>query len=123
MQEYIEKEKEKYKKLGHAECPAFEHEKIYFNRHGLRHLMRKNGIPRPILEQRRKFKLMQYVPDALKKVTKIARGATSGDIHFWSLTQKGQELILIIIVRQIKNGPKHFYSVMGKRLPKSAKDP
>jgi hypothetical protein len=51
---FIEKAKEEYEKIRYVKCPAFNYEKIYFNKHGLRHLTRKNGVPRPLLEQRRK---------------------------------------------------------------------
>lgn len=59
---YIKEQKEFYKKLGQVQCPAFDNEEIYFNYHGLNHLMYKDGVLRSRNEIIVRFKYLIYAP-------------------------------------------------------------
>lgn len=115
---YIKKSKKDYKSIGYVECPAFSNDKIYFNKHGFRHLLRKGQDVRPISEQVRRLNLLGKVPKILKVSEYYLDYRVVKDAQFWSISQKhGKNRSIIIIIRQIKNGPKHFFSVMDKRIP------
>ena len=100
----IEKTKEKYRKIGYIGCPAFEYEKIYFNKHGLNHLIRKRGIIRPFSEQIHKFTLFNNVPKIMKSIEVFHKHEIGNNIQFWSLVTLNSNALIKIIIRQIGNG-------------------
>jgi hypothetical protein len=117
---YVIKEKKKYKKIGYVICPAFFDEKIYFNKHGFNHLIRKMGKPRPVNEQIRRIKLIPHALDILRssdkvkvEKTNVINGYTA---EFWSFSKKIGQKCIKVIVRQLKNGNKHFFSIMDKNV-------
>ncbi len=121
---FIKKCYEEYKKIGYVKCPAFGYEKVYFNRHGFRHLIRKGKKFREINEQIERLNLLKYasmVIDSSKhfkdynknKMLAIKDQDESAD--FWSFIKIHNNVKIIAVVRQIKNGPKHFFSIMYKK--------
>ncbi len=114
---YIENEKEKYKKMGYAECPAFLNERVYFNNYGFHHILFKNGIPRPQDEIVKRFYLLKYVPNLLK-VTKYIdkeekRIKNKSVAYFWTIKNKLGPIRIRIILRRLGvEGKLHFFSVM-----------
>ena len=87
IQEFIKNGHEQYKKLGYVECPAFRGEKVYFNKHGLRHLVRKEKKIRSIYEQVRRFRLLPSAPFILEKQNQFQSNkimlAGGKVLYFW----------------------------------------
>ncbi len=119
--EFIKRSYEEYKKLGYVECPAFNFEKVYFNRHGFNHLIRKGEDLRPVHEQVRRIKLLSFALKILSKVNKIQK-CTYNEINnypafFWTFNVSIESIEIRLIVRQLgKDGKKHFYSIMDEFL-------
>lgn len=123
---YIKKEKEKYKKIGHIECPAFENEKIYFTNKGFNHLIRKNRKFRDLNEQIRRLELFSHLVGILmtsnkfntyrviEKVLEVDKMICVSTAHFWSFKRISGKRQIIVIVCQINTEPKIFMSVMDK---------
>jgi hypothetical protein len=116
---FIKKSYEEYKKLGHVECPAFGGEKIYFNKYGFNHLIRKGEDLRPIDEQVRRIKLIPNASIILSKVDKIQKctcNVVDGyPAFFWPFNGTIDSINIRVIVRQLgNNGRKHFYSIMNE---------
>lgn len=115
--ELIKKHYEEYKKIGYVECPAFDGEKVYFNKHGFGHLIRKGKVPRTRSEQIKRINLIPNVILILRKVNKIHK-CTLNEIDghpalFWPFDIFIGSVKTRIIVRQLGyHGRKHFYSVM-----------
>lgn len=125
---YIKNEKEKYKKIGYIECPAFKNEKIYFTNKGFNHLIRKNRKFRDLNEQIRRLELFSHVLNILKtsnkfntyritkKVLVIDSIINVSTAHFWSFKKKIGDRYIIVVVCQINFEPKIFMSVMDKSI-------
>jgi hypothetical protein len=116
-QKYLENETEKYKKLGYVECPAFSNEKIYFNHYGLRHLVYKGEKVRTKEEIIKRFKLLPYVSNILKKVKSTDDEEKSVNktpvAYFWTIKYPVHtELRVRIIIRRLNDGTLHFFSIM-----------
>ena len=135
FKEFIKNAKDKYKKIGYVECPAFQGEKVYFNNKGFNHLLRKGRRFRLPAQQRRRICLLKYAPKILKEsdlpeshrkacqiMTKKNVSAVS-TAYFWSFKKVIHNRIVFVVVCQINNEPKNFLSVMDKKLPKNTKVP
>lgn len=114
---YIENEKDKYKKIGNIKCPAFSNEEVYFNHHGLNHLMYKDGILRPRKDILDRFSLLIFVPNIIKKIKSVEgeerRIKENSQAYFWTIKHKvHHNLSIRIILRRLNNGVLHFFSVM-----------
>ncbi len=114
---YIKNKRDSYKKMKPISCPAFDNEKIYFNRYGFDHIVYKDGIPRPQGEVVKRFKLLEYVPNILGKVQTLSSGEkrTRGNstAYFWAIQHKVGNLISVrFIIRRLNNGHLHFFSIM-----------
>ncbi|MES3031276.1 MAG: hypothetical protein V4697_02580 [Patescibacteria group bacterium] len=113
--QFIKKHYAEYKKIGHVECPAFDGEKVYFNRHGFRHLVRKGHYLRDIEEQIERLQLLVHAPSVVgssKKFRDFNKNKSEGNANFWSFIQTHQDIKIIVVVRQMKGGTKHFFSIM-----------
>ncbi len=114
----------KYKKIGYVKCPAFNYEKVYFNKHGFRHIIRKGKKFREISEQIERLNLLKYAPiiiassKNIKDYNKNSTSANNKDQYktadFWSFLQIHDDIKIIVVIRQVKDGPKHFFSIMRK---------
>jgi hypothetical protein len=105
---------EDYKKLRKMRCPVLNNEYIYFNNAGFRHLIRKDKI-RSRAEQIERFQLLPYIkeiiidPDSMIQYRKKILDELI--THYWSLTSIQDEKLIKVIIRQIGEGKKHFYSI------------
>lgn len=113
---------EAYKKIGYIECPAFNYERIYFLKRGFRHLIWKGTNLRDISDQIERLNLLQYVPNILKSIKSskdlnenhIFNPIGNTKVNFWSISYKNNQLQITVVIRQINDGPKHFFSVMKR---------
>ena len=116
--EFVEKKHQEYKKIGCVECPAFGNEKIYFNRHGFNHLLRKEGIPRSRYEQHRRTALLPYAVKILSDATRSITYSTNIEenclAQFWTFHSTIDSKKIKIVVRQLGTGRKHFFSIYDK---------
>ena len=104
----LNKYRELYRQIGKVICPAFPNEYIYFNRHGLNHLLRKRRKLRKFEDQIRRLKLLPQVIHILSRTDHIAshhriqNGVTIVD--FWKISGNN---VHIIIRRTNKKGITH----------------
>lgn len=96
--------------------PAIENSVVRFNAIGFKHLIRKAKRRTPA-EQISRFKLIKYAPiivsDPDVDVTYRQNIRTDGRIvRYWGLNKSIDNKRLRVVVRQIGNGMKHFYSIM-----------
>lgn len=117
--------REKYKKLQPIACPAFGNELIYFNRNGFNHLVRAGKRARSVREQIRRVRLFERVVSILsisksfQKYRKLERYIVDNPngkstAQFWAFICKKKGNTVIVLIRQLNNGHKHFFSVMNK---------
>lgn len=123
-----EKAKEIYSKIGSVGCPALDSH-VAFSRYGLSHIMRKGRIPRTRNEQKRRFTLLPYVENIIKNPTAVIlyrkevikeRVNRHGEkvlmesvAHFWTFIENMEDCTIKVVVRQLNDKTKHFFSVMG----------
>ncbi len=113
----LEKEKyrEFYMKVGSIPCPAFDNERVFFTEEGFKHLIEKGRRLRGKKDRNRRFKLLLDVPPILfhaKNYSNYRKSEIGGSIaHFWSIEQQ----LLVVVIRQIGKGNKHFFSVFTKK--------
>lgn len=119
---FIKNSYEEYKKIRYVECPAFANEKVYFNQDGFRHLIRKGKKLREIKDQVKRLNLLKYVSKVISESKKfkdynknkpINPSEVHNEANFWSLIKIHDNIKIIVIVRQIKDNNKHFFSVMS----------
>lgn len=108
-----------YKNTDSVVSKAFNGEKIYFDPSGFRHLIYKGKDSRSISDQVRRFKLFSSAVIVLKEAENIEKYSDFGSIKFWSFSKIIDQVFVVVIVRQIGSGKKHFFSVM----PRKRKDP
>jgi hypothetical protein len=119
--ELIHKYYEEYKQIGYVECPAFDHEKIYFLKRGFRHLIWKGVKLRSLDEQIDRLGLLKYAPIIIRtskyykdfNKNEISRSEEMS-VNFWSFLQIHNGIEIIVLIRQINDKPKHFFSVMKR---------
>lgn len=123
-----ERAQEIYKKIGSVKCPALGSH-VAFSRSGLNHIIRKGRIPRTRNEQKRRFTLLPYVENIVKNPTAVIlykkeiikeRVNRHGEkvlmesvAHFWTFVEKIEDCTIKVVIRQLNNKAKHFFSVMG----------
>lgn len=118
-----------YSKLKEITCPGLGHEIISFTAIGMRHLIRKGALVRSTKDQIRRFYLLKYIVPILcnphpivvhrqEKVREIINRhgqkiiiETTAD--FWSFSEVRKNRLITVVVRQLQNGRKHFFSVMS----------
>lgn len=121
--------KQIYLKIGRIKCPALGDEYVLFTSAGFDHLLRKGRIPRTRNEQKRRFTLIPYVEQILKNPTarivyrktktkeKVNRYGEKilieSTAHFWTFVDNVDDCIIKVVIRQLENKDKHFFSVMG----------
>jgi hypothetical protein len=114
LKKFIENARVEYNKIGFVCCPAFNNEKIYFNREGFRHLLRPNGQLRYIPNLIRKIKLLSYAVEVIKisKTHKTYQKFRDG-LEMWSLEENVLGKKVTAIVRRDKQ-IRYFFSVMNE---------
>ena len=107
-----------YNLLKIATCPAFYGEKIYFNSHGFNHLIRKGRTPRKPGDVQRRLFLLKYVETIIKTCGYYSEYKfvmkNNIKIRFWSLVKVINSRTVTVIIRQIQDGRKHFYSIFDR---------
>jgi len=120
-----------YYRLGRIPGRKFNGEDVVFNNIGFRHLMWKGKKRRPKEEQITRFALIPHAvsiindPTAIvirrrtiarqtikwhgKKKTVISRA------HFWAFTAHRDGKTITVIVRQVRKGEKHFFSIFENK--------
>lgn len=118
-----------YLKIGKVYCPAFNNEPVYFNSKGFNHLIYKSGHT----ERNRSVQIMKF--KLLPKVKKIIQISTTYQeyeeslieierykfkkknketvtVKYWAFVAIIQDTRIKVIIRQLGNGQKHFWSVI-----------
>jgi hypothetical protein len=122
--------KEFYKNLGSIWCPTL-NDHIAFTNDGLRHLIRKSGIRRTKREQARRFSLLPYAKEIIQDdeveiihkenmTTHLVKRhgttiLTQSRASFWTLRKNYENTIVTVIIRQIENKEKHFFSIYDSK--------
>lgn len=120
------KAKALYSKIGRVWCPALS-DYVSFNGMGFRHLVRKRGVPRSKKEQKRRFALLPFAEEIVRKsevvvVRKEKETAQLAYRHqkrevnfvlaeFYSFVGNRNGRIVTVVVRRFEGGEKHFLSV------------
>ncbi|MDO8515473.1 MAG: hypothetical protein Q7S14_03155 [bacterium] len=114
-----------YKKIGKIDVAALDGESVSFTRVGFDHLIRKGRVKRNKKEQFHRFGLLKYVAQILqnKNVTILYREnkRNLSIAKFWTFVEVIQRTKIKLVVRQVGDGSKHFFSIMGSRTKKSPK--
>lgn len=119
MSEELKEFRNQYQKIGYMYCLALNNEKIYFNKHGLIHLIVKGRFPRKSEDITRRIKIFTFSKEIIQKEKEISeyrmtsKGSSIG--HFWTLKSKVNGKIIKVVIRQLNNGRKHFFSVMDEK--------
>lgn len=105
-----------YFNIGEVTSTSLNGDKVVFNRFGWRHIFQKRSDRRSIQDTIRRFTLLKYAPKIVREGSlKVFRENIQNEVkgRFWTICsqKQGQEKIKVII-RQINDGPKHFFSVM-----------
>jgi hypothetical protein len=121
-----------YEAVGEVECPYFK-SKIIFNARGFHHLQFSSGSERSKQAQLNKFRLFPYAVEIIKNSGTLQQyreqlGAVGRKIgksghrdtkvmKYWSFEgivgSEENMLRVKTVVRQIGDGPRHFWSVMS----------
>ena len=122
-----------YKKIGAVLSPALDNQYVSFNNTGFNHLIRKLSL-RSRNEQKRRFLLLPRAESIIKnpkaiivyrkeekkilikrKEIKILKESI---IHYWTFVYFTDSRRIKVVIRQVNNGSKHFYSIMDKKVEK-----
>ena len=120
---FTEKVRAEYRKIRNVRCTALLGERVYFNRHGFNHLLRKGRRLRNEEEQKRRLELVTSAPLILAKaqsIYKYEQISHKGSIaQFWNLSGRivfGRvNMMAHVIVRKLNNGRMHFFSIYDKK--------
>jgi len=113
----IHEAQEKYFKIGSVICPALNFQKVYFNKLGFNHLIKKGRIDRDTKQQIRRLLLIDQsvivVSNSLSIKTYRKYENIIPNAEFWSLEKYVKGRLIRVIIRKIGiNGDLHFFSVM-----------
>ncbi len=105
-----------YREFSPVMCPALTNELVHFDDAGFRHMIYKGKDRRPIADQLRRFRLLKKVPEIIANSEVIHRKkeliGIKDKVLFISFTQTFGNKKITVVIRQIGNGRKHFFSVM-----------
>lgn len=117
MTKYKDQIKKFFNQHGEIVCPAFPNEKIIFNAKGINHLIYKGNRSRR--EESRIFANIRLLPLAVKTLHAMPLWqeensyAKDGTLYkFWCFEAVVDNRRIKVIVRQVGNGKKHFWSVI-----------
>jgi non-homologous end joining protein Ku len=112
---FIQQQKKIYREIECIVCPALNGEKVYFNNKGFNHLLRKNGLPRTVLEQRVRLRLLTFCKNILTDNTLVATHKTmrssKGIAEFWGIEKKIDNMVIRVVIRKINKSRAHFFSI------------
>jgi hypothetical protein len=114
--EFIEKARKAYRKIGSVPCPAFDGEQVYFTSCGFNHLIRKGRVPRKINEQTHRINLIPQAVTMIcsEKKVYVCRQTIIDEStgYFWTFKKINGGVKIQVVVRQLNDNRKHFFSVM-----------
>ncbi len=117
MRKYKDQIKKLFNEYKEVVCPAFPNERIVFNAKGINHLIYKGSRSRR--EESRIFANIRLLPRAVKilRVMPLWQEENSyikdgTPYKFWCFEAVADERRIKVIVRQVGNGKKHFWSVI-----------
>ena len=93
-------------------CPAFDGGLIHISREGWEHLALFHKRTR--FELLGRFFVLERAKHLLETATYFQQHMHRDEIEFWSFEAEIDGVSLKVIVRSIRGGPKHFYSVIRK---------
>ncbi len=118
--EFIVVKKQEYYKISVIKCPALNNEEVHFTHDGFNHMLRKKSELRDREERARRLNLLQFAPRILssspKFATRSANPLEESEVVFWSFVKIIHGRRMIVIVRQVGNGKKHFFSIFDEPL-------
>ncbi len=107
-----------YREIGRVWCPILDGD-VNFNRSGFHHLLTRYGMRRPRSQQRKRVALLVYTKEIIEnpevKCSKEERIVDGMVTRFWGLVEKKDNLLIKVVVRQVGNGSKHFFSIYAKK--------
>ncbi len=113
---YIDIQKYKYYKIFAIPCKYLSGELVFFNNHGLNHILRKNHRDRLFRDQYRRFELIKYCKDVLYSLDVEVEYRVShkpnSTAYFWGITGFVDGKKIKVVIRRIENGQLIFLSVM-----------
>lgn len=114
------KTKKFYRQIKSLRCPTLNNEEVFFTNSGFNHFFERRRFPRPRNDQLRRFYLFKHVVEVLQSTTAIITVRQKESLCFWTIKEIVQEKTIRVIVRQINNGPKHFFSIMTEKTTKKS---
>jgi hypothetical protein len=104
-----------YRSIGSIPCSYFDGERIFFNKAGFNHLIRKGKIIRAAADQNRRLALLKYCKEILggsyiSVESRIVEGKFR-IIKFWAFRARINGLSMKLIVRQFEGGAKQFLGI------------
>ncbi len=112
----IERQHILYKKYKPVYCPHLRNGMTTFNRHGFNHLLRKGKKLRPRKETLQRFGLLPLASKIISSEKSTLEHRIEQNeketIKYWGLTLNIERRKIRVVIRQINEGPKHFYSIM-----------
>jgi hypothetical protein len=126
---YREDAERLYQKVGKIPCPAFENDLVYFSAEGFNHLVYKDSrTERLKQDQITKFKQLDRAVELVRLTTTYQeyeerlldvwvkrhkkRAQETKLVRYWGLIAIIRRSKIKVIVRQIGDGQKHFWSVI-----------
>lgn len=129
------KAKKLYNKIGRIPSPALSGDHVAFTSKGFTHLIRKGKNPRPRREQIKRFTLISYAEAIVKNPKAVLVYRThetkyranrygekiliTSTAHFWTFKETIGNRTIKVVIRQLNQGQKHFFSIMERRNKKS----
>ena len=116
--DFLKKSKIEYNKIKSISCPAFGCERIFFNRQGFNHLIRKGSILRNTQEQKVRISLIMPAVGILTTSNNFVGYRETktpySSAKFWLFEGIDKKRTICVVIRQINEGNKIFFSVFKK---------
>ncbi|PIS22853.1 hypothetical protein COT49_03030 [candidate division WWE3 bacterium CG08_land_8_20_14_0_20_40_13] len=117
MKSYKDQIKDTFKQTKEVSCPAFGGNKIYFNAKGINHLLYKGSRSRR--DNKRIETNIRLLPRAIKVLQAMPYFQEESNYKkenvsykFWAFEAVINDRRIKVVIRQVGNGQKHFWSVI-----------
>lgn len=106
-----------YQAIGSVACPGLGGEQVRFNRQGWAHILRKRRR-RPRREQYARLSLIPLAARILANPAPCIEyremtSRTGQAVRYWAFAESVDARRIKVVVRQVGNGDKHFYSIFA----------
>ncbi len=112
---FLLERKRGYKRIGFIKCASLNNMVVYFNSIGFNHLIHKRP-PRSREDQIYRLNLIPYATNIIedKNLSIVYRSLNIKGklVHYWGLEKIFGNKSIRVVIRQVGNGRKHFYSIM-----------